>query len=284
MLILYYHTIYLNYVIISLLIDKSTSKIRYLYKDGGKMKNKLNKIKTYIQSHTWLQYGLIWLGLLLMSVLGMNDNYHTLSWINRILPPYSHEGMTFFTGTILLIIAIYNLFRAFYYTTGNYLFNKGWKCFICTLIFVNLLTGINGSAVQRIRRFQSGLNAIYLDRTRDLSINLYDISEDGVEKAYRSEGTILLKNCSNKTVGPFKITVTFAPDEYQPGGSFTSEDIYELAPGKQKYIVLTHDDALNDFTEDEESEIYATAHMILISEGIEITLWNEEKQVTFYSE
>ena len=124
------------------------------------MKKTLRQIKTYIKSHTWLQYSLIWIGLLIISALGLNDNYHTLSWINRIIPIYSQEGMTIFTGSILIIIAIYNLFRAFHYISGNYLFNKNWKGFICTIIFIGLLSEVNVGAIEKIRGFQSGLDAI----------------------------------------------------------------------------------------------------------------------------
>lgn len=244
------------------------------------MKKTLRQIKTYIKSHTWLQYSLIWIGLLIISALGLNDNYHTLSWLNRIFPPFKHEDMTFFTGTIILIIVIYNLFRAFYYTTGNYLFNKGWKCFICTLIFVNLLSGINAPVIQKIRGLQSGLNAIYLDRNKMFGINLYDISV-GKEKMYRSEGSIRLKNCSDETVGPFKITVTLAQDENHPSGSFTCDYPYELAPKEQKYIHLNYEGPLTDLVE---NSVYDYDKAYIISDGLQIMLWDENQQVTFYSE
>lgn len=243
------------------------------------MKGRIGKIREYIKAHIWLQYSLIWIGLLIVSILGMNDNYHALSWINRILPPYKHKGMTLFTGTIILIIAIYNLFRAFYYTTGNYLFNKGWKCFICMMIFVSMLSGINESIVQKIRGLQSGLSALYLERDKRLGVNLHDIST-GEEKVYRAEGFSRLKNCSDEIVGPFKVTITIAQDENHPGGSFTCEDVYELGPREETTISLNYEGALDDWVGDGvyEDGIY------LAFEGVQMTLWNEEQQVTFYSE
>lgn len=243
------------------------------------MRKKIKQIKIYIKSHIWLQYSLVWIGLLVVSVLGLNDNYHTLAWINRIVPSYNNKGLTLFPGTIILIVAIYNLFRAFYYTTGNYLFNKGWKCLICTLIFMNVLSGINDSMVQKLRGFQSGLDAIYLDRNNLLGVNLYDISI-GKEKLYRIEGFSRLKNCSNETVGPFKVTITISQDENHPGGNFTCEDSYELAPGEQKTIPLNYEGVLKDFVD---SDVYED-HIYLAFEGVQMMLWNEEQQVIFYSE
>ncbi len=39
------------------------------------MKETISKIRGYIETHKWLQYGLIWLGLFIVSALEMNDNY-----------------------------------------------------------------------------------------------------------------------------------------------------------------------------------------------------------------
>lgn len=243
------------------------------------MKEQIRKIKTYITTHTWLQYSLIWLGLILVSLLGMNNNYHTLSWINRIIPIYSHEGMTIFPGSILIIIAIYNLFRAFHYISGNYLFNKNWKCFICTIIFIGLLSEVNVGAIEKIRGFQSGLDAIYLDRDHPMNIILHDTST-GKEKVYRTEGVSRIKNCSDETVGPFKVTVTLLPSENHPGGSFICERSYGLAPGEEGIIDLSYQGILTDFVE---SKVYGD-NTYVVNEGIQIMLWNEEGQVVFYSE
>lgn len=243
------------------------------------MKATIRKIGGYIETHKWLQYGLIWLGLVVVSVLGMNDNYHTTSWINRIIPAYQHGEMTIFVGTLVFITAIYNLFRGFHYITGNYLFNKNWKCFVCTLIFINLLSGINVGVIQQIRAFGSGVHAIYLERNNPLSINLQDISE-GKEKRYSVKGMISLKNCSNETVGPFKVTMTLMPNGQQPGGSFTYEESYILGPKEEESFILNYEGMLNDFSD----EGVSRAQMYIANKDLQMTLWDEKQQVIFYTE
>lgn len=243
------------------------------------MKEKFRRIKEYVKQHVWPKYILIWVGLLVAGALGMNDNYHASLWINRIVPPYKHEGMTWFPGTIILIIAVYNLFRGFYFTTGNYLCNKGWKCFICTILFINIVGGINSEVVQKIRRLQSGLHSIYLERDKMMSINLYNVSS-GEERIYRTEGFSRIKNCSNETVGPFKVTIIMEEDERHPGGSFTCEKIYELGPREERIVDLYYEGPLNESI----GEMNSEDNMDIITEGIQMILWDEQQQVVFYSE
>lgn len=235
------------------------------------------KVKAYIKRYTWVQYSLIWLGLLVVSGLGMNNNYHALSWLNLMIPVYQHEELIIFWGNIVLMIAIYNLFRAFYYTKGNYLFNKDWKCFICTLIFISLLSDVNVGVVQKVRSTQSGLKAIYLDREDPLDLILYQTSAENI---YRIEGVTHIKNCSDEIVGPFQITIAVKSSEEQRGGCFTCQQSYILAPGEEKFIDLSYEGILSDFVANEIDGL----ETYVIDQGIEMMFWNHEEKVIFYSE
>ena len=215
----------------------------------------------------------ICIGLLIVAaILGMNTNHHPMSWINRILPTIEIKGITIYLGSIILIILIYNVFRKFYSLKGWRIFNKNGKCFVWTIIFIVLINAINPTVVQTIKMLKSGLGAIYLDREALIGFNIYNTSE-GEIISYKTEGHIMLINCSNQKVGPFKVKVVLPEREGLPKGEFESVEDYYLEPKEQRYIELNLEGM-----SDESKMNY------ILRKNFEVVLWNDKEKVRFFSE
>ena len=215
----------------------------------------------------------ICIGLLIVAaILEMNTNHHPMSWINRILPMIKIRGITFYLGSIVLIILIYNVFRKLYSLKGWRIFNKDGKCFVWTLIFIVLIGAINPKVVQTIKMLESGLDVIYLDRDALMDFNISNTSEGGMT-SYKTEGHITLINCSNQTVGPFKVKVILPESGNNLNGEFESLEDYYLAPKERRSIKLTLEGKLN------ESKI-----INMFRKNFEVVLWNDKEQVRFLSE
>lgn len=218
------------------------------------------------------------IGLLIVaSVLGMDTNHNPMPWINRILSPIEKEGWTIYWGGILLLILIYNVFRKLYALKGWYIFNKNGKCFMWTLIFILSVNAINPSVIQTVKMVKSGLDTIYLDREALMGFNIYDTSEGGTT-SYKTEGYIMLINCSNQTIGPFKIKVILTERGDGPTGEFESAEEYYLAPKEQRNIELNLEGMLDEPSKLVEDRLYT------IGKKFEVILWNNEEQVKFLSE
>lgn len=215
----------------------------------------------------------ICIGLLIVAaILEMNTNHHPMSWINRILPTIEIRGITICLGGIVLIILIYNVFRKLYSLKGWRIFNKNGKCFVWTLIFIILINVINPKVVQTIKMLRPGLGAIYLDREALMDFIVHNTSEDGT-MSYKTEGHIMLINCSNQKVGPFKVKVVLPEREGYPKGEFESVEDYYLEPKEQRHIELNLEGM-----SDESKMIY------MLRKNFEVVLWNDKEQVRFFSE
>lgn len=220
----------------------------------------------------------IYIGLLIVAaILGMNTNHHPMSWINRILPVIEINRITIYWGGIILIILIYNVFRKLYLLKGWRIFNKDGKCFVWTLIFIILINAINPKVVQTIKMLESGLDAIYLDREALMDFKIHNTSEDGT-MSYKTEGHIMLINCSNQKVGPFKVKVILSKREDYPKGEFESVEDYYLEPKEQRYIKLDLEGVSDESKSDGSKMVY------ILRKNFEIVLWNDKEQVRFLSE
>ena len=216
---------------------------------------------------------IICIGLLIVAaILEMNTNHHPMSWINRILPMIKIRGITFYLGSIVLIILIYNVFRKLYSLKGWRIFNKDGKCFVWTLIFIVLIGAINPKIVQTIKMLESGLDVIYLDRDALMDFNISNTSEGGMT-SYKTEGHITLINCSNQTVGPFKVKVILHESGNNLNGEFESIEDYYLAPKEQRTIKLTLEGKLDE-----------SKRINMFRKNFEVVLWNDKEQVKFLFE
>lgn len=214
------------------------------------------------------------MGLLIAAaILSMNTNHHPELWINRLLPVIEINTITIYWGGILLIIIIYNVFRKFYSLKGWHIFNKNGKCFVWTLIFIMFINAINPKIVQTIKMLESGLGAIYLDREALMDFKIYNTSENGI-MSYKTEGHIVLINCSNQKVGPFKVKVILPEREGYPKGEFESVEDYYLEPKEQRYIKLD----LEGTSSDGSTMVY------MLRKNFEVVLWNNKEQVRFLPE
>ena len=228
------------------------------------------------------------IGLLIgASILGMDTNYNPMLWINRILPPIEKGTWTIYWGGILLLVLIYNVFRKLYVLKGWRIFNKKGKCFVCTLVFMLFINATNPEVVQTIKRMETGLGAIYLDREALMGFNINKLSEDGAINykaeenktiTYKTEGYITLINCSNQEVGPFKIKIILPEGGGYPIGEFKSGEDYYLNPKERRSIKLNIEGMLDESNKSVGDNIYTAG------KNFEIVLWNDEEQVEFLSE
>lgn len=247
--------------------------------EGKRMKNsKWDEIKSYLKLHKNIQVMILVFLLVVISLLGMNDNYHTEIWVNRILPPIQTETVELNWGGLVLVIATYHIFERLYVLKGIYIFDKRWKCFLCVLIFCAMIDNINIGVVQRLKSIQTGLNAVYLKRDKVLGVNIYEVSA-GEEKTYRAEGYVVIKNCSDKSVGPFNITIVLPESKEGPSGRLTSDKTYQLEPGEQRTVDLNYEGKLNSHLNGEMPD----DEMYLVFERVRMILWDEDEQVTFYA-
>ncbi|WP_054744006.1 hypothetical protein [Cellulosilyticum ruminicola] len=97
---------------------------------------------------------------------------------------------------------------------------------------------------------------------------------------YSVVGTIRLKNCSNKAVGPFKVAITLKPTKLHPAGSFICRESFELGPKEESSLVVNYEGLLEGFSD----EGLDKAQMYLADKDFQITLLGENEQVTFYAE
>ena len=164
------------------------------------------------------------------------------------------------------------MFRKLYSLKGWRIFNKDGKCFVWTLIFIVLIGAINPKVVQTIKMLESGLDAIYLDRDALMDFNISNTSEGGTT-SYKTEGHITLINCSNQTVGPFKVKVILPESKNDLKGEFESIEDYYLAPKEQRDIKLTLEGKLDE-----------SKRINMFRKNFEVVLWNDKEQVRFLSE
>ena len=228
------------------------------------------------------------IGLLIgASILGMDTNHNPMLWANRIFPPIEKGTGTIYWGGILLLVLIYNVFRKIYSLKKWHIFNKRWKCFVWTWVFIYFVSNINPEVVQTIKRMETGLGAIYLDREALMGFNFDKLSEDGTiynqaeeneTMTYKTEGYITLINCSNQEVGPFKIKIIVPEGEEYPIEEFTSGEDYYLNPRERRTIKLNFEGVL-----DEKNKLVGEPIYIL-GKKFEVVLWNNKEQVKFLPE
>ena len=206
--------------------------------------------------------------LLVIALLQCNSNNNPHSYICLLCHPNYGGESAFFWENIILLVFMFIMFDRLYSITKwaplQHFFGKVIAVMIYTLIF----TQVGDDVTKLYKHFQTGLEAIYLQRD-DMRIE--------VNNKQIVDGYFKLENCSNKEQC-FQVEITYWDNDSEGEWklyTYVLEEEFFMGPRTTERIEL------NDFKEE---KIVNTSASISTLLHFKIRLFNEDESVIFEDE